>query len=99
MAAGTRPLLREVMNVPESVSTSDYVLKLAEAVTPEGARKALADYVVTDRLLENYDEALGLIKSAVDGQTSKAAYLHGSFGSGKSHLNRSGFVRDSRLWL
>ncbi|MFB6977430.1 BREX-2 system ATPase PglY [Streptomyces scopuliridis] len=86
MAADTRPFLREVMNLPEAVSTSDYVLKLAEAVTPEGAQKALADYVVTERLLENYDEALGLIKSALDGHTSKAAYLHGSFGSGKSHF-------------
>lgn len=86
MAADKRPLLREVMNLPESVSTSDYVLKLAEAITPDGARRALADYVVTDRLLDNYDEALGLIKSALDGHTSKAIYLHGSFGSGKSHF-------------
>ncbi len=27
-----------------------------------------------------------MIKSAVEGHTSKAAYLHGSFGSGKSHF-------------
>ncbi|MFD7320531.1 phage resistance protein [Streptomyces sp. NPDC059875] len=81
-----RPLLRELIDIPVSVSTSDFVLKLNEAVTPEGAEAALKDYVVTDRLLGNFDEALDLIKSALDSHSSKAAYLHGSFGSGKSHF-------------
>ncbi|GAA1011415.1 hypothetical protein Aple_059530 [Acrocarpospora pleiomorpha] len=81
-----QPLLKDVIDIKESISTSDFVLSLAEAVTPEGAGHALKDYVVTERLLENFDEALGLIKSALDGHTSKAAYLHGSFGSGKSHF-------------
>ncbi|GAA4517923.1 BREX-2 system ATPase PglY [Nonomuraea ferruginea] len=81
-----QPLLKDVIDIKESISTSDFVLRLAEAVTPEGAEHALKDYVVTERLLENFDEALGLIKSALDGRTSKAAYLHGSFGSGKSHF-------------
>ncbi|MEO3875907.1 hypothetical protein ABGB18_44635 [Nonomuraea sp. B12E4] len=81
-----QPLLKDVIDIKESISTSDFVLSLAEAVTPEGAEHALKDYVVTERLLENFEEALGLIKSALDGHTSKAAYLHGSFGSGKSHF-------------
>lgn len=81
-----QPLLRELIHIPESVSTSDFVLKLNEAVTPDGAEAALKDYVVTDRLLGNFDEALDLIKSALDSRSSKAAYLHGSFGSGKSHF-------------
>ncbi|MFF3871950.1 phage resistance protein [Streptomyces sp. NPDC001978] len=80
------PLLRDVIDIKESISTSDFVLSLAEATTPEGAEHALKDYVVTERLLENFDEALSLIKSALDGHTSKASYLHGSFGSGKSHF-------------
>ncbi|MCX4501041.1 BREX-2 system ATPase PglY [Streptomyces anulatus] len=81
-----QPLLRELIDIPESVSTSDFVLKLNEAVTPGGVEAALKDYVVTDRLLSNFDEALDLIKSALDSHSSKAAYLHGSFGSGKSHF-------------
>lgn len=81
-----RPLLRDVIRIKESISTSDFVLQLAEATTPDGAERALKDYVVTERLLENFDDALGLIKAAVDGGTSKAAYLHGSFGAGKSHF-------------
>ncbi|MFI0227201.1 BREX-2 system ATPase PglY [Streptomyces lydicus] len=80
------PLLRDVIDIKESISTSDFVLQLSEATTKEGAEHALRDYVVTERLLENFDEALGLIKAALDGRTSKAAYLHGSFGSGKSHF-------------
>ncbi|MFD9082006.1 BREX-2 system ATPase PglY [Streptomyces erythrochromogenes] len=80
------PLLRDVINIKESISTSDFVLQLSEATTPQGAELALRDYVVTERLLENFDEALGLIKASLDGHTSKAAYLHGSFGSGKSHF-------------
>ncbi|MFD7603146.1 phage resistance protein [Streptomyces mirabilis] len=81
-----QPLLRDVIDIKESISTSDFVLSLAEATTSEGAQHALKDYVVTERLLENFDEALDLIKSALDGHRSKAAYLHGSFGSGKSHF-------------
>ncbi|MFE4674491.1 phage resistance protein [Streptomyces sp. NPDC056723] len=81
-----RPLLRELIDIPERVSTSDYVLKLNEAVTPEGVEGALRDYVVTDRLKANFNEALGYIKSSLDGHSSKAVYLHGSFGSGKSHF-------------
>jgi len=80
------PLLRDVIDIKPSISTSDFVLKLAEAVTEEGSARALRDYVVTERLSENFDEALSLIRAALDGQTSKAAYLHGSFGSGKSHF-------------
>ncbi|UOB08700.1 phage resistance protein [Streptomyces sp. HP-A2021] len=81
-----QPLLRDVIDIKESISTSDFVLSLAEATTPDGAEHALKDYVVTERLLENFDEALDLIKAALDGDRSKAAYLHGSFGSGKSHF-------------
>ncbi|TDC41402.1 phage resistance protein [Micromonospora sp. KC213] len=78
------PLLREVIHIPERTSTSDFVLKLADSVADADA--TLREYVVTDRLLGNFDEALGLIRSAVEGHASKAAYLHGSFGSGKSHF-------------
>ncbi|WP_084958881.1 BREX-2 system ATPase PglY [Thermoactinospora rubra] len=81
-----QPLLREVIDIKESISVSDYVLSLSTAVTSDGASEALRDYVVTERLLDNFDEALGLIKAALDSGKSKAAYLHGSFGSGKSHF-------------
>jgi len=85
MPASTSPqLLRDYITIPERTSTSDFVLKLADSVTD--ATATLAEYVITDRLVGNFDEALGLIRSAIEGHTSKAAYLHGSFGSGKSHF-------------
>ncbi|MFE7071893.1 DUF6079 family protein [Streptomyces sp. NPDC057620] len=80
------PLLRELINIKPEVSSSDYVLQLADATTPDGAEKALAEYVVTDDLVQHFNEALGIIKSAVDSHSSKAAYLHASFGAGKSHF-------------
>ena len=46
----------------------------------------LRDYVVTEQIVACFKEALGFIRSALDGKSSKAAYLHGSFGSGKSHF-------------
>ncbi|MEU4599908.1 phage resistance protein [Nocardia sp. NPDC023988] len=81
-----RPLLRDLIDIKEHIAGSDYVLALADAVTEEGSTKAVEDYVLTERLLENFDQALGLIKSALDGNTSKPAFLHGSFGAGKSHF-------------
>jgi hypothetical protein len=78
------PLLREYIEIPERTSTSDFVLKLTDGVS--NAEETLREYVITDQLVGNFDEALGLISSALNSGSSKAAYLHGSFGSGKSHF-------------
>ena len=64
------------------------MLRLSEGITdPEGT---VRHYQVTPQLVECFDQALNLVKSALQGGTgrgtSKAAYLHGSFGSGKSHF-------------
>lgn len=80
------PLLKDLIDIKPTISGSDFVLTLADAVSGQGASQAVKDYVLTERLLGNFDEALGLIKSALDGHTSKPTYLHGSFGSGKSHF-------------
>ena len=42
--------------------------------------------MVTPQLAACFDDALGFIRSAVEAANSKACYLHGSFGSGKSHF-------------
>jgi len=73
-----------LIDITECISTSDLVLKLSESVTDADA--TLKDHMLTDGLVGNFDEALGLIRSAVEGHASRAAYLHGSFGSGKSHF-------------
>jgi len=76
--------IRELIAIPERVHQGDFVLKLSEGVSH--AEQTLRDYVVTPQLVQCFDNALGFIKQAVDTRSSKAAYLHGSFGSGKSHF-------------
>ncbi|MGO9469323.1 MAG: hypothetical protein ACLQVF_34805, partial [Isosphaeraceae bacterium] len=77
-------LISELLILPERVRKGDFVLNLSTGVTePE---TTLEQYVVTPQLVECFDVALNIIKSAVNAGSSKAAYLHGSFGSGKSHF-------------
>jgi hypothetical protein len=77
-------LIKDLINIPERVHQGDFVLKLSEGVTHADA--TLRDYVVTPQLVDAFDNALGFIKQSVVTSGSKAAYLHGSFGSGKSHF-------------
>src|SRR3954454_7175729 len=79
-------LISRLLDLPDRVHKGDFVLNLSEGVTPDKAAKTLADYVVTPQLADCFDNALGFIKSSVETGSSKAAYLHGSFGSGKSHF-------------
>src|SRR5436190_7823579 len=77
-------LISDIIDVPERVRKGDFVLNLSKGVTePE---KTLHQYVVTPQLATCVDDALGFIRSAVEAGNSKACYLHGSFGSGKSHF-------------
>lgn len=80
----TRTLIRDLIHIPERVHQGDFVLKLADGL--EHAKATVRDYVVTPQLRACFDDALGFIEGAVAGHASKAAYLHGSFGSGKSHF-------------
>ena len=77
-------LIRDLIDIPERVHRGDFVLRLAEGVT--NPAKTLRTYVVTPQLADAFDRALDLIKGALASGSSKAAYLHGSFGSGKSHF-------------
>ena len=77
-------LLRDVIDIPEAVHKGDFVMSLASGVTDSEA--TLASYVVTPQLAEAFANALEFIGSAISEKKSKAAYLDGSFGSGKSHF-------------
>ncbi|MBQ0905034.1 phage resistance protein [Micromonospora sp. U21] len=72
-------LLRDVIDIPTSVGDGDFVVRAAEGAD-------LRRYVVTDQLRENFAEALRRIGHAVTTGRSQAMFLHGSFGSGKSHF-------------
>ncbi len=79
-----RALLKDLIRIPERVHQGDFVLKLTEGV--EAADATVRDYVVTPQLRRCFDEALAFIQGAIEGRSSKACYLHGSFGAGKSHF-------------
>src|SRR5262245_30154746 len=77
-------LLSELIDIPEQVHKGDFVLKLTEGVGR--ADETLDTYVVTPQLARCFGDALAFIRDALRARSSKAAYLHGSFGSGKSHF-------------
>ena len=77
-------LIKDLIKIPESVDKGQFVLKLTEGVTK--AQETVDNYVVTEQLVECFRDALNFIKGAMESNTSKSSYLHGSFGSGKSHF-------------
>lgn len=79
-------LIRELINIPTQVADGDFVLKLTEGVTDAKAQATVDSYEVTPQLADAFDEALGLIAGAVEGGSSRASFLEGTFGSGKSHF-------------
>src|SRR5262245_45783198 len=72
-------LLRELIDIPASVGDADFVIRASEDAD-------LTHYVVTDDLRRNFDEALSMVGHAIMSGRSQAKFLHGSFGSGKSHF-------------
>jgi len=77
-------LIKDLIHIQERVNKDDFVLKLTAGVADPGS--TLGSYVVTTELVQNFDDALGFIKGAIDSKKSRGSYLHGSFGSGKSHF-------------
>jgi len=77
-------LLRDAIAIPEHVSASDFVLKLDAGV--EHASSTVGAYVVTDSLGRAFDAALASLASALATGGDRGSFVHGSFGSGKSHF-------------
>ncbi|WP_134731708.1 PglY protein [Amycolatopsis nivea] len=76
--------LRDVIDIPDSVHAGDFKIDLTKGFVETDAR--VAEYVVTDQLRQAFGKALSIVRAAVRDGASHAAYLHGSFGSGKSHF-------------
>lgn len=81
-------LIKDLIEIPEKVQRGDFVLNLSTGLAADSVNQTLEQYVVTPQLTKSFDDALSFIKSTVMGQQNlqKGAYLHGSFGSGKSHF-------------
>jgi hypothetical protein len=78
--------LRDVLRLPEAVHAGDYKVALTNGFTKETTEARVDEYVVTGQLQEAFRQALTIVRSATRDGDSHAAYLHGSFGSGKSHF-------------
>lgn len=77
-------LVKPLFDLPETVRKGDFVEKIDDAIAH--AQRTVDTFVVTPALGEALDRALSLVGSALRDGRSQAAYLHGSFGSGKSHF-------------
>src|SRR5260370_1519675 len=76
-------LLRDLIEIPDRVVAGDFGLALSKGI---GEESTMDQYVVTEQLAGEFDRALGIIQTAVETSSSRASYLDGSFGSGKSHF-------------
>ncbi|MFI5650514.1 hypothetical protein ACIA71_04800 [Streptomyces anulatus] len=85
MARGSSIVLRDVLDIKEDAHAGDFKIELSQGFGGKAAG-SVTDYVVTEQLAKEFDRALRLIRGAVRKNTSYAAYLHGSFGAGKSHF-------------
>src|SRR5258708_37444754 len=79
-------LLRDVIGIPERAGAEDYVVELTEGLGQRRLEVTVRDYVVTEDLARAFDAALDLVADALRAGTSRASFLSGSFGSGKSHF-------------
>ena len=75
--------LRDAIDIPLAVHDDDFVLQIHRA--QEAASQTLADYVVTESIAESFEKGVTLVEATLSGGSSKGAFIHGSFGSGKSH--------------
>ena len=67
------PKLRDIFDLPEQVHQGDFVLRLTDGLNAPA--ETVRDYVATPQLVKCFDQALGVVKSAIDSRTSKGACL------------------------
>ncbi|WP_130799453.1 PglY protein, partial [Streptomyces otsuchiensis] len=78
------PLVKDVIDIKEDVHAGDFKVELSQGFSETDAR--VHEYVVTEQLQGAFRQALDIVAGSVRSGNSEAAYLHGSFGSGKSHF-------------
>ena len=77
-------LIHDLLDLPEAVRKGDFVQDLTGGISnPE---RTVEDYAITPKIVQTFEHALSIIGSALRDGRSQAAYLQGSFGSGKSHF-------------
>lgn len=77
-------LLQDLLKLPREIRNADFVVRIAEGVAHPDT--LLDRYAVTSDIHDAFKEALELAQEAVLGKASRGAYIHGSFGAGKSQF-------------
>jgi hypothetical protein len=76
--------IHDLLDLPVAVRKGDFVQDLTGGIAqPE---RTVRDYAITPKIAQTFEHALSIIGSALRDGRSQAAYLHGSFGAGKSHF-------------
>lgn len=76
--------LRDVLDLPDSVLAGSFKVDLSEGI--EQTEESVRQYVVTPNIDKALRRALTVVRESVRSGKPNASYLHGSFGSGKSHF-------------
>ncbi len=76
--------IQDLLKLPREVRNADFVVRIAEGVAHPDS--LLDRYAVTADIHDAFKEALELAQEAVLGKASRGAYVHGSFGAGKSQF-------------
>lgn len=72
---------------PEDIRAMGFVIKLGEAAPkPEEIRQLVEDYVITPTVAKELPRILDDLKQVFDRGEEYGRFIHGSFGSGKSHF-------------
>ncbi|SFD43794.1 hypothetical protein [Streptomyces aidingensis] len=87
MAVGNGMVLRDVLDIKEDMRAGDFKVELSGGFgSADELGRRIEEYVVTPQLADQFSAALGMVRGSLRKGASYAAYLHGSFGSGKSHF-------------
>ena len=92
-------ILRDLLDLPAQVTKSAFVVRLVEGVSHPD--ELLDRYAITPDLHGSFDRGLGLVGTALRDRRNVAAFVHGSFGSGKSHymgVLSLLLANDARAW-
>ncbi|MBO6936777.1 MAG: hypothetical protein JJ863_17540 [Deltaproteobacteria bacterium] len=80
----SEPHVKPLFNLPKSIHKIDFVERLTTAIGQP--KQTAATYVVTPPIHDAFEKALKLVDAGLKQNRSQATFLHGSFGSGKSHF-------------
>ena len=76
--------VKPLFDLPESIHKIGFVEVLSQAI--EQPKQTASTYVVTPPIRDAFEKALKLVDTSLQQNRSQATFLHGSFGSGKSHF-------------